>query len=157
MASREGNVIMFDDVMDMLYEQFNGDAHLAYNVLAGFILKSVPKSDKNIDMDTLSNPLNSPGLYLSYTLAKLKSAGVDTVPGTKFLSPKLQFAEIKAKKMLQPNILFDALVSHAKYISGLYQELRIRDNEDNQKIFTLLQHDLILGMSKVGMFNIKQV
>lgn len=161
MASRKGNVIMFEEVLAMLMEQFGGDEKLCYNVLAGFILRSAPKSDKNIDLDTLSNPLNSPGLYLSYTLAKLKSAGViDTWLDDKkdsFMSWDLQFAELKARKTLHPNVLFEALVNHAKGISTMYQTHRIKDNEDNRMRFGFLLHDLLHGMKRLGMFDIDKV
>ena len=157
MASRKGNVIMFDEVLNILLEQFNADMSLCYNVLAGFILRSAPKSDKNIDLDTLSNPLNSPGLYLSYTLAKLKSAGVVPDGRTQFNCLRLQFLERKAIQHLTPNVLFDGLVEHASNISQLYQHMRIKDNPLAQKIFEDYGSDLLCGMKKLGMFDVERV
>lgn len=157
MSSRLGNVIWMKDVLDMLCESFNGDLQLSYNVFAGLILKTTPKSDKNIDMDLISNPLNSPGLYLSYTLAKLKSAGVPCVSGTSFKSQELQFKHMKAKNALMPNILFEGLVDHAKKISALYVTHIIKNNPENQKMFEVLGSDLTLGMQLLGLFNIEKV
>jgi len=158
MASRKGNTIMFDDVTSMLSEQFS-DYKLAYNVLAGFILRSAPKSDKNINLDFLANPLNSPGLYLSYTLAKLKSAGANLYDSSSldFDDQALQFKELRAKRMLQPNVLFDGLVEHAHMISKMYESNRIQGNEENIKLFSGFAADLSRGMHKLGMFDVERV
>lgn len=50
MSSRLGNVIMAEQLLDMILEKFNGNIKLAYNILAGHILKSSPTSDKNINL-----------------------------------------------------------------------------------------------------------
>lgn len=156
MSSRLGNVIWMEEVLSMLMDNFK-DPKLCYNVFAGFILKSSPKSDKNIDMDQLENPLNSPGLYLSYTLAKLKSAGVPCIKGESFISQDLQFKYLKALNSLSPNILFEGLVDHAKIISGLYITHKIKDNDENKIMFSKLSADLMLGMNLMGLFDIEKV
>lgn len=157
MSSRLGNVIWMEDILSMLMNNFNNDKNLCYNVFAGFILKSSPKSDKNIDMDQLENPLNSPGLYLSYTLAKLKSAGVKCKKGETFISQDLQFKYMKAFNSLSPNILFEGLIDHAKKISGLYITHKIKDNAVNQSMFEILSSDLLLGMSLLGLLDVDKV
>jgi arginyl-tRNA synthetase len=156
MSSRLGNVIWMKDVLDLLKEDF-GDEKLCYNIFAGLILKSSPKSDKNIDMDQIKNPLNSPGLYISYTLAKLKSAGVECKQNEVFESQELQFKYMKATSSLMPNILLDGVVDQAKKISNLYITHKIVGNEDNKIMFAKLAADLLLGISLLGMFDIDKV
>jgi arginyl-tRNA synthetase len=158
MSSRGGNVIFFSDLIEDCLKEFNNDWNLVYNVLAGFILKIEPKKDKNIDMEMLKNPKNSPGLYLSYTLARLTSAGVvaDNFED-KFNSTELQFKYMKSVSNLQPNILFNALVEHCKLINSLYSTHRIDDNLENKAMFSNLKEDLELGMKKLGLFIVDKV
>ncbi len=157
MASRDGNVLFVDDFINLVSETFNGDMKLVYNVFAGFVLKSNPDVDKNINLDVISNPKNSAGLYLSYTMARLHSAGCDLKHNGKFNSMKLSFLEIKSKVNLKPNILFEALVEHSKNINALYLTHTIKDNEENKQMFNLLLSDLVYGCNILGLFTIEKV
>lgn len=157
MSTRLGNVIFLDDMIESSKKIFNNDIHLVYNVLAGFILKSKPEDDKNINLDTMSNPKNSSGLYLSYTMARLLSAGCEIKEIDNFKSKELQFLLLKSKVNLKPNILFEGLVELCKEINLLYNTLIIKDNKDNKKIFEEKLSDLSFGFKKLGLFNIKKV
>ncbi len=157
MASRIGNVILIEDFIEQVSEGFNDDLKLVYNVFAGFILKSNPEVDKNINLDVISNPKNSSGLYLSYTMARLNSAGCELKDVNKFNSLDLAFAEIKSKSSLKPNILFEAIVEHCKEINSLYISHTIKDNEGNKLMFEKMLSDLILGCNKLGLFTIDKV
>lgn len=157
MSSRDGNVIFFANLIEECLKEFDNDWELTYNVLAGFILKIEPTKDKNIDMKILKNPKNSPGLYLSYTLARLKSAGVKGFVNDEFNSTELQFKYMKALHNLQPNILFNALVEHCKLINNLYAKHKIEGNPENEVMFSNLKEDLELGMSKLGLFLVDKV
>lgn len=157
MSSSEGNIIFLKDLFDQLLEIFNNDDKLVYNILAGQILKSSPSSDKSIDTKIISNPKLSLGLYLSYTMAHIKSCGVETKEIEKYSSKELQFAEIKSKTNLLPNILFESLVKHCKKINTLYEKHYIKNNPENIEMFSILISDLELGMKKLGMFSIKKV
>lgn len=157
MSSREGNVLYFNEILDLLKEKLGDDDQLIWNVLAGYILKSTPGTIKNIDLDQIDNVRQSAGLYLSYTLAKLKSAGLAILNNDYFISNELQYKALKAKQTLQPNILFSGLINVAKKISQLYEKFIIRDNPTNQKIFEPLAADLALGMKQLGLFEINKV
>jgi len=157
MSSSAGNVILFSEIIDILKKSLGDDDKLIWNVLCGYILKSKPDSVKNIELKNLNNVKESQGLYLSYTLAKLKSAGLEIVKQKDFNSQSLAFKLLKAKSLLQPDILFGALVDLAKDISSLYVKHHIKDNEDNQKMFLPLAQDLLFGMEILGMFNIDKV
>lgn len=157
MASRLGNVIYFEDVLKDCLELFNNDWDLSYNVLAGYILKVDPKKDKKIDMKTLKNAKNSPGLYLSYTLARLTSAGVRAMKTDKFNDTSLQFKYMKALYNLQPNTLFNALVDHCKKINSLYETHKIEGNPENEVMFSNFKEDLELGMKTLGLFLVDKV
>jgi arginyl-tRNA synthetase len=157
MSSSEGNVIYMNDFIDDLMSKFNNDIHLVYNIIAGQILKSTPKSSKSIDTKLINNPKLSLGLYLSYTMAHIKSCGVTTQNNSKFYSNELEFNELKAKQNLSPNILFDSLINHCKKINKLYETHYIKGNDENIKLFSDLISDLELGMKKIGMFPVDKV
>jgi len=157
MSSREGNVIYFSDLLKDCLAKFNNDYELVYNVLAGFILKIDPKKSKNIDTKTLDNPKNSPGLYLSYTLARLTSAGARAMKTDKFNNTELQFKYMKALYNLEPNILFNGLVDHCKMINSMYGTHKIEGNPENEVMFSNFKEDLELGMKMLGMFLVDKV
>lgn len=157
MSSRDGNVIYFSDLIEESLKQFGNDWDLVYNVLAGFILKIEPTKDKKIDMKMLKNPKNSPGLYLSYTLARLTSAGVRAMKTDKFNSTELQFKYMKSLCNLQPNVLFNGLVEHCKMINKLYGTHHIEGNPENEVMFSNFKEDLELGMKKLGLFLVDKV
>jgi len=157
MSSREGNVIFFKDLLEDTVKKFNNDYELAYNVLAGFILKIDPTKDKKIDIELLDNPKNSPGLYLSYTLARLTSAGVRAMKTDSFNNNELQFKYMKSLYNLQPNLLFNGLVDHCKMINTMYATHRIEGNPENEVMFSNFKEDLELGMRKLGLFLIDKV
>ncbi len=157
MSTRLGNVIFLDDLMTDLMNEFEGNEKLCYNIFAGYILKNNPKSDKMFNMDTIKNPKNSPGLYLSYTVARLKSAGVEVEEKNELLKQELIYNFIKSKSTLNPKYLFDALISLCQEINNLYTTHQIAGNEENKKMFGLLLSDLVLGMKKIGMFEVDKV
>jgi arginyl-tRNA synthetase len=157
MSSSEGNIIYMKDFINDLMKLFNNDIKLVYNIMAGQILKSSPSTNKSIDSKLISNPKLSLGLYLSYTMAHIKSCGVSTHKIDKFYSKELEFNEIKSKFNLSPSFLFESLVNHCKKINKLYDTHYIKDNTENIKLFGDLISDLELGMNKLGMFSIEKV
>lgn len=157
MASRIGNVVLMKDFIEQMKDTFEGNLQLIYNVFAGFILKSSPEVDKGIDLDMISNPKNSAGLYLSYTMARLMSAGCESRNSGSFNSKELEFAYLKASFNLKPNILFEGLVDHCKEINLLYMNHVIKNNDDNKKMFDVMLSDLIFGCVKLGLFIIDKV
>lgn len=157
MGTRHGNALYFADLLEETAKKFDGDFELAYNVLAGFILKIDPKKDKKINTKFLDNAKNSPGLYLSYTLARLTSAGVRATKTLEFNNTVLQYKYMKSLYNLQPNILFNGLVEHCKMINGLYGTHRIEGNPENEVMFSNFKEDLELGMNLLGLFLIDKV
>jgi len=157
MSSSEGNVIMMEDILNQVADKFNGDKNLAWNVISGHILKYSPESVKNIDLKSIGDVKSSWGLYLSYTLAKMKSAGMLPNTNSDFISNQLKWGYLQSKTEKSPHYLFNSLVDHCKKISQLYTKLHIKDNIDNQKMYQPLLDDLLLGMTKLGMFDIDNV
>jgi arginyl-tRNA synthetase len=157
MSTRLGNVVFISDLMSDLMKEFEGNEKLCYNIFAGYILKNHPTSDKVFNMDTIKNPKNSPGLYLSYTVARLKSAGVELVEQTEFNKQELVYNFAKSKASLSPTYLFNACVDLCKEINNLYVTNHIGGNEENKKMFEVLLGDLALGMKKLGMFDVDKV
>ena len=128
-----------------------------YNILAGQILKSGLSISKSINIDLIENPKTSLGLYISYTMAHVKSCGVSTKNIKEYMSKELEFAEIKSKVNLSPNILFESLVKHCKVINKMYESTYIKGNKENVDIFSNLISDLELGMAHLGMFSVDKV
>lgn len=157
MSSSEGNVIMMEDIISQVADKFDGDKKLAWNVIAGHILKYSSESIKNIDIDSIDNVKSSWGLYLSYTLAKMKSAGMIPNSNSDFISNQLKWSHLQSKTEKSPHYLFNALVDHCKKISQMYTKMYIKDNVENQKVYQPLLDDLILGMTKLGLFNVEKV
>lgn len=157
MSTRLGNVVYLSDLMNDLMKEFDGNEKLCYNIFAGYILKNNPTSDKIFNMDTMKNPKNSPGLYLSYTMARLKSAGVECVTKSEFNKQELKFNYLKSKSSLNQVYLFNACVDLCKEINNLYATNKIEGNEENKKMFGLLLEDLVLGIKKLGMFEVEKV
>ena len=157
MSSSEGNVIFAEDIFKQLLPKFDNDIKLVWNVVAGQILKSVPNSVKNIDMKQIESVKQSAGLYISYTMARMWSAGIQHIEVEEFNSTSLKFKSLKAKCNLQPNILFEELVEHCKKINSLYITHKIKDNEENTKIFQTLTNDLMLASKKLGINKINKL
>ena len=162
MASRNGNVIYLDQFLEKIKNDFPDIKgitlyNLAYNIFAGLILRSTVESDKNIDMTTLDNPKNSPGLYISYTMARLHSSGVNNYAGFAFKSTTLQYLRIKSINSLNPIYLFDGVLNLCNNINSLYKTHQIKDNPENLKMFSELYTDLLYGVKILGMFKIEKV
>jgi arginyl-tRNA synthetase len=138
-------------------EQFKGDIKLVWNVLAGQILKSSPSSIKKIDIDTIQDFKQSLGLYISYTQARMWSAGIEHQEIEKYSNEVLDFKSLKAYCTLQPNMLFEEVIEHCKKINSLYDTHIIKDNPENKEMFQNLTNDLMLGCKQLGLFKIEKI
>lgn len=157
MSSSEGNVILLKDIINMLLPKFNEDINLVYNVLAGFILKSNPTQTKNISLKEIDNVKMSPGLYLSYTIASMLSAGcyIENVD----IKNNLKFKYLLSKNSLQPNHLLSELVELAKEMNHLYNVngFIIKGNKENTQKMSYLLSNLWWGMEKLGFMYVSKV
>lgn len=157
MSSSEGNVIYVSDVIDTLMDKFNGNSNLVYNVLAGNILKSEPKSEKNIDTKTIDNVKLSMGLYVSYTMARMHSVGIDLTVPKQYKNTVLKMKSLKSKASLKPHILFEGLVSHCETINFKYRFNKIKGDNDNTLMFQKLTSDVVLAASELGLLPVTKV
>jgi hypothetical protein len=156
MSSSKGNVIFLSEVFDALMEIF-GSFELCWNVAVGHVLKSSPGSVKDIQMSQVKNPRTSPGLYLSYTLARLKSAGVSPdIPGG-YTDPWMSIRSLRSRVLLQPNHLMEAAVEKAREISAVYVSEQIRDNTAVIEKLRPMASDMLKAMKELGMFDIDRV
>ena len=146
-----------EEILTLVKEKFNNDSELTWNVLAGHILKYDLPSTKDINLAQIDNVKLSEGLYLSYTLARLKSAGMTPNDINKFNSRMLQYKLLRAKTLVAPSKLFEELIEHCRTINQLYIDYHIKDNIENQKMFQPLLDDLLFGMKLLGLFNIEKV
>jgi len=157
MSSSEGNVIMASEILSTIESEFNNDKNLAWNVLAGQILKYDLPSIKNINMKDIKNYKTSQGLYISYTMARLKSAGLELKRACSFNDKNLEFMSYKARYFKSPNLLFNAVVIHCEKINNLYGKVRIKDNPEGAELFSPMFSDLALGMKHLGLFEVESV
>ncbi len=156
MSSSEGNVHFMEDIIKLVDSKFN-NLELTWNVLAGHILKYDLPSMKDINLAQIDNVKTSQGLYLSYTMARLKSAGMVPNIINGFISKVLQFMLLRTKILISPKLLFTELVELSVNINKLYIDHHIKDNEENKKIFQPLLDDLNFGMNLLGMFSVDKV
>ncbi len=156
MSSRKGNVIYASEAISKLMELFQ-DEKIVANVLRGQILKSKLEKTKNITTNNLDNPKNSPGLYLSYTEARFKSAGMTTFNTGKWENNRTHFAYLKAKSSLSPDILLNALNDLCKEMNSMYGTHKISGNSENREMFQPYMNDLQTGMSLLGFNSIDSV
>jgi len=152
----EKREIYAKEVMETLDGIFK-DPLLSFNVLAGEILKSSPTSTKDIRVKDIADPNKSIGLYLSYTTARMKSAGVNPEPSEKFKDMSLGYAYVKSMNTLEPHHLFNALFKHCMNINALYKTHRIEGNEENHRMFSEKMADLELGLRTLGLFSIDKI
>lgn len=157
MSSSEGNVIYLQEILDQMLPLFNNDMKLTWNILSGMILKTDPSSVKNIDTTVVKNPKVSPGLYVSYTMAKMNSAGIELKPSEHYANQELALKSLKSKVSLKPNFLLDAIVNQCKVINQFYESHYIKGNPDNVKMFQAFTSDLIKAAQEIGMFAVSQV
>lgn len=157
MSSSEGNIIYLQELLNALLSQFNNDKNLVWNILAGLILKTEPTSVKKIDTSVIDNSKISPGLYISYTMAKMNSAGIELKESINYESQEMAFKSLKSKINLKPNFLMDAILNQCKIINQNYETMIIKDNPINQKIFQVLTSDLLKAVLEIGMFPVFKV
>jgi hypothetical protein len=112
---------------------------------------------KKINMDQIANVKTSPGLYFSYTSARLKSAGIKPKVTGKFNSPRMSYAYLKALQHNNPNILLTEMKKLCKKINVDYGQYRIKDHPENVAIFSPQADDLEWGMELLGMFSVSKV
>lgn len=156
-SSSAGNVIFMEKLLELVKDKFNQDEKLTWNILCGFILKYDLPSTKDIKLKDIDNVNLSHGLYLSYALARLKSAGMTNNPITTFNSKVLQYKLLRAKTMVKPHLLFEELIETCGQINKLYVDHYIKDNLENQKLYQPLMDDLVHGMELLGMFPVSKV
>lgn len=157
MSSSEGNVLYISDFLNSLLPLFNNNHQLVWNILASMILKTEPTSVKKIDTSVISNAKISPGLYISYTMAKMHSAGIKLVANETYSNIELAIKALKSSFNLKPNFLMDAILNHCKTINQLYETHYIKDNKDNYDLFQNLTGDLLKATSALGLYAISKV
>lgn len=155
MSSRLGNVIFMKDVIIDLLEEF-GNEELAYNVIAGKILSYKVSSEKKVNKEELSDHGKSEGLYVSYTMARLKSAGCEVVE-SELTDHKLVHAWLMSVKNMEPNILMKALVGLCKEVNSMYQTHIIKDNPENKEMFTKKLSQIEGAAKLLGLYSIDRV
>ena len=156
MSSSKGNVIFIEEYIKKLKEIFDDDK-LIYNIICGSILSSSINSIKKIKTEDILNVKMSPGLYISYTQAKMWSAGIEYQEINKFSDKELEFKYLKSKYNIQPNILLSGIIQKCEEINKLYEIHWIKDNIGNKKMYQILVNDLMLACKYIGMFKINKV
>lgn len=156
MSSSEGNVIFIEDYINQMKNIFE-DEKLIYNITAGTILSSAINSVKQINTQDIQNVKKSPGLYISYTQAKMWSAGLTYQEIDKFNDKELEYLYLKSKFNIQPHILLYGAIKICEKINQLYETYYIKDNVENQKKFQPLVNNLMLACKYLGLFKIEKV
>jgi len=155
MSSRLGNTIFMKEVIENLETEFV-DPKLSYNIVAGKILNYKVVSEKIVVEEELSQHDKSEGLYISYTCARLKSAGCEVVD-VELQDHKLVHALIMAQKQIEPHTFLKAVLAYCKEINNLYQNHIIKDNPKNKEMFTQKLAQLEKAIQYLGLYSVDRV
>jgi arginyl-tRNA synthetase len=156
MSSRLGNTVMMKDLIASLHENIkvsNADLtndeldKIAYNAFAGSILKSNPKSSKNVNEDILCDLKQSQGLYMSYCLVRLNSM-MKTVGECKE-DVMLAFHYHKSVLLQNPSILFNELYEYCKAFSKDYET---KSYINNKSLYSSYHYNISKYMKLLGLY-----
>jgi len=154
MSSRKGNVIYMDDIIDEINLDFNS-IELSYNILASYILLSNPTKNLNINLDNIKDFKQSPGLYVSYTSARLHNLPIDySKHSLDVVSNEIEFLIYKSKMLLNPSLLYNYLLKYCKDINKDYETL---DSLDNSHVYIKHYYTLKYLLNKLGLFYIESL
>lgn len=159
LSSRDGNVIYAEELIQFVADMFDGNRKLAWNIIAGQILSTRFESDKKLNTDTLDNPKTSVGLYLSYTLARLVSAGIKL--DSNYKSSLSLFVIEQSRSNTSCNTIINHLRYLAQNINMLYDD-KLNYSISNGKtevieLFNKLGSELLYGMKLLGLYKIDKV
>lgn len=161
MSSRLGNTVMLDELLDILKESINekfkeknneslSDSELemlAYNAFAGRLLRSNPKSEKNIKLEDIIDLKQSDGLYLTYTLIRLKKLNIGVVSNSDDL--RLAFSLYSSVTNLNPSLLSSELFRYCQQINKDYSMIK---SVYNPILYAKYLYNLEKYMDKLGLF-----
>lgn len=154
-SSSLGNVIFIKDIYEELFKIFL-DEKLIYNIIAGNILTSEIDSLKNIFSKDITYS-NSPGLYISYTMARMINSGIEYSLNKEYFDFEYDFYSLKGFNNLQPKELFNYIIKKCNLINSLYNKYKIKGNSENKKMFQDLSNDLFLAVNELGLNLINKI
>lgn len=155
MSSRESNVIYEQDLINLLLEEFK-DINLVYNILAGYILKYNPNSNKKISLDSIQDYKTNSGLYVSYTTARLFSLFVKYKKEHKYIVEDVEtyFMYLKSKANLNPSILYKYLVDYCNTINTTYENIKFLDDIN---LYNTYLTNITFMLKKLGLYTISKI
>lgn len=155
-SSRIGNVVYISEVYQTLEQEIEDD-DLIHNIIIGSFLSRTPSSPINLNLATLTDKNQSTGLYISYTMARLVSAGIEIKDPVQFNSKRLEFQYLVSKFKCNPYILLRELYNYCRIVNFRYEKIRIKDNEKAIVLFTRHLNDIVFAANKLGMRFVKKV
>jgi len=151
MSSREGNVIFMNDFIKEINQEFN-NLDLTYNIASSFILKTNPKTKKNIDLSIIKDYNQNLGLYISYSMARLSNLPIKFE--NKSISSDIKFMYLKSKYSLNPSILFNYLLKICQNFNSDYSKLK---SQDNINIYSQYFSNIRFCQEKLGLYWINNI
>ena len=177
LKSRSGDAMLAKEAMQAIIEQLNGTPeyhreHLAWNILAWNMLHASRESNLKFEAETWSKP-DAPGLYITYTNARLMSAlgdDLDTYDidsSWKFEESDLKILGIceyhryylqKSLENMDPAPIANYAHELARVLGNAYEKERIKDGRKGfVYAIKLGTRVLQLCMKELGMFLIDWV
>lgn len=152
---------LFEDIINKLNDFFGAENYkLYYNIIAGAIFSCDLNSEEiEIDFSDKKNLIDSGGLFITNTYAKLSDLGIVSFPKNTFNSNALSYHKSKSSWYFNPNILYKSLMVHCQKINKILENSDYDfSKDDNVKTFlSAMMEDLILGMKSLGMFLVDDI
>ena len=166
-SSRTGEAIKLTDFINEIASNFpdNPDKEkIAWNIVIGKVNSCNISQNIKYNLDQWLDLKNSKGLYITYTMCRIKKllsnceVLVKTLPNeTKFrLFSPFTLARDRAIQNLQPNELLDSVFQICKMANNLYEKEKVVGNEELETLFhhyyrIISLGSLFLGIRKVEM------
>ena len=132
-------------------------SHLFYNIISGIVFSTPRESVRKIDLSDKDSLKKTPGYIFSKTSAKLKGEGISFENKDDFNSNILQYNLIKSRWYFDPHYLLNSLVMHCDNINKIInnKEFDLSKDENVRVFIGGMLDDLVLGMKKLGMFQVE--
>lgn len=168
LSSREGNALSIDAAYELVYEGIGKeDKDLARNILIGTLLYPKLLSPVKVDKSLLCSVKTSPGMYISYTNARIEKLGLinngsSGLPASQVdvWGPMLYTTYYKNKSIeaCSPHYLIRHLHDMCIHANSIYEESKMNTWSDEKKsAVEKLSNDIKSTMSVLGMVSVGEI
>jgi hypothetical protein len=149
-------IVSYSEINNHMKGMFSS-SDLFYNIISGIIFSTPRESIRKIDLSNKEFLKETPGYVFSKTSNKLKVEGISFENKDDFNSNILQYNLIKSRWYFDPHYLLSSLVMHCDNINKIInnKEFDLSKDENVRVFIGGMLDDLVLGMKKLGMFQVE--